>query len=262
MNKVSPTFLDPAPTASSCKDKLRAIESRVVNVSTAAADAETDELHLEFRRQYVIEAGKQLDELDCYTDIEPMEALRYLLGRVRRLVGEIDSNEFTGEQDKALVHEIQQKYDKLVLKLAKCLGTEIVSSVFDMFDLGNKEFTLRYYIAVMRCYDAKCNQGLFGANRAKKRLHEINEHYGLADHVAMIQMGARARDYREEIFPFLEAMMRSENLYDNGAVLDKTPDQLDVELRSLQTRLVKLRNQMFETGFYEDDPEKANFREE
>jgi len=258
MTKASPTILDPCSTALSSIDTLRMIESRVVNVSTAAANAETDEQYLEFRRQYIEEAGKQLDELDRYTDTDPMEALRYLLSRVRRLVAEIDDREFSEEQDKAQVHSIQQKYDRLVLKMAKCLGSDVVSAVFEMFDLGNKEFTLRYYIAVMRCYDEKCNQGLFGANRVKKRIQEINESYGLADHVAMIQMGARAKDYREEIFPFLESMMRTENLYENGAVLEKTTDELDVELRCMQTQLVKLRNEMFDIGFYLDDPQNSD----
>ncbi len=250
MTEVSPQLVDPISDAISCKDKLRAIESRVVNVSTAAAAAETDELYLDLRRQYVGEAVEQLDELDRYAAIEPMEALRYLLSRVRRLVSEIDDSEFTEAEDKALVHSVQQKYDKLVLRLAKRLGNEVVTAVFEMFDLGNKEFTLRYYIAVMRCYEEKCNQGLFGANRVKKRIQEINEQYDLADHVAMIQMGAKVKEYKQEIFPFLESMMRAENLFDNGAVLQKTPDELDIELRSLQTHLVKLRNQMFEIGFY------------
>jgi len=258
MTEVSPTFVDTIPAATSCTDRLRAIESRVVNVSTAAAAAETDELYLDLRRQYIGEAVEQLEELGRYAAIKPMEALRYLLSRVRRLVSEIDDNEFTEAQDKALVHSVQQKYDKLVLRLAKRLGSDVVSAVFEMFDLGNKEFTLRYYIAVMRCYEEKCNQGLFGANRVKKRIQEINEQYDLADHVAMIQMGAKVKEYRQEIFPFLESMMRAENLFDNGAVREKTTDELDVELRSLQTHLVKLRNQMYDIGFYLDENDENN----
>lgn len=241
-------------TASSCKENLRAIESRVVNVSTAAADAETNDQYLEFRRQYVVEAGNQLDELERYTDIQPMEALRYLLSRVRRLVGEIDAAEFNQQDDQDAVHQVQKKYDALVMKLAKVLGADVVNSVFMMYDLGNKEFTLRYYIAVMRCYEERCKQGLFGANRVKKRIHEINEEYGLAEHVAIIQIGARVKDYELEIFPFLETMMRSEDLFENGEVLKKTPNELDVDLHAVQTELVKLRNKMFDIGFYTDDP--------
>jgi len=242
-------------TASSCKDNLREIESRAINVSTAAADAETDEQYLEFRRQYVAEAINQLDELDRYTEINSMEALRYLLSRVRRLVGEIDATEFNDQEDKEAVFSVQDKYDALVMKLAKELGEDLVNSVFQMFDMGNKEFTLRYYIAVMRCYEERSKQGLFGANRVKKRIQEINESYGLAEHVAIIQMGAKVRDYEQEIFPFLETMMRSEDLFDDGAVLKKTPDELDGELRVMQTELVKLRNKMFDIGFYMDEPE-------
>ncbi|VAW79092.1 hypothetical protein MNBD_GAMMA12-379 [hydrothermal vent metagenome] len=258
MTEVSPIILDADTVQSSYKENLRLIESRVVDLSTAAANAESDEQYLEFRRQYIVEAGRQLDELVCYSKSEPMEALRYLLSRVRRLVAEIDDSEFIEAQDKILVQNIQQKYDQLVLILAKCLSTSVVSAVFEMFDLGHKEFTLRYYIAVMRCYDEKCKQGLFGANRVKKRIQEINERYGLADHVSMVQVSAKVKDYKQEIFPFLESMLRAENLYDNGAVLQKSVAVLDAELRCIQTKLVILRDQMFEIGFYVDEADKSD----
>ncbi len=258
MTELSPIIVGADAAQPSCKENLRLIESRVASLSTSVANAESDEQYLEYKRQYIAEAGKQLDELVCYTKIEPMEALRYLLSRVRRLVAEIDDTEFIEKQDKILIQNIQQKYDQLVLILVKRLSTDVVSAVFDMFDLGNKEFTLRYYIAVMRCYDEKCKQGLFGANRVEKRIQEINERYGLADHVSMVQVGAKPKDYRREIFPFLESMLRAENLYDNGAVLHKSTDVLDAELRCMQTKLVILRDQMFKIGFYVDDTNQSS----
>ena len=244
---------DSAPTAAVLKNNLKAIEVRAARCTAASANAETRMQYLDFRRQYVNDVGCQLAELDQYANLEPMEALRYLLSRVRRMVSDIDASEFVEEGDKALVDGVQNSYDALIRKFGKIIGVDVLDSVFTMFDLGNKEFALRYYIAVIRSYHERSNQGIFGGSRVKKRIHEIHEQYGMANHVAIIQIGAKLKDYEQEIIPFLESMMRSEQLDDGGRAFELSPDELDEHLRSLQTQLVKLRNRMFEIGFYTDE---------